>query len=451
MDLDINIVFQFLLSFGLWALIWMERGIKEQTRTLKSSFYSFWEIRTFSLISFLWAISSFLAMNFSSEFFIVISIFIIWAFILTYYIYWVFKEKQLGITTELSAIATFFLWVFVMIWFSHLAIVLAILITFLLSSKFWLSKVTEKISERELINTLKFAIISVVILPLLPDEKYSLNNIFHFLGFSKDLTSAFFTAEFLNPYGIWFFVVLMSGISYIGYIMSKFIWEKWSILASGAIWWLISSTAVTASMTERSKKDKRNTDMYVVSTLIASTIMFVRVVLIVLFFNINIFPELIIPSLFMFLGMVAYIYYFYRKWKSASKNIVPDTDKFESPFSIWPAFKFAIFVLFIKFVSAIGWAYKDVWWDYFFYGLWIISGLADVDAISQTMAVDALDSKITISIATITIIIAVISNNLVKGTIAFRFGEARFWKAVMWWFLFSMLMWIIWISIMKLV
>jgi|GEM_PF-6749615 uncharacterized membrane protein (DUF4010 family) len=82
--------------------------------------------------------------------------------------------------------------------------------------------------------------------------------------------------------------------------MSKVIGEKGSIIASGAIGGLISSTAVTASMSESSKKDKRNTDLYVVSTLLASTIMFIRVIIIVLFFNINMLSAIIYPSGFMF-------------------------------------------------------------------------------------------------------------------------------------------------------
>jgi hypothetical protein len=52
-------------------------------------------------------------------------------------------------------------------------------------------------------------------------------------------------------------------------------------------------------MSETSKKDKRNTNLYVVSTLLASTIMFIRVVLIVLFFNINMLSAIIYPSGFM--------------------------------------------------------------------------------------------------------------------------------------------------------
>jgi hypothetical protein len=52
-------------------------------------------------------------------------------------------------------------------------------------------------------------------------------------------------------------------------------------------------------MSELSKKDLKNTDVYVVSTLIASTIMFVRVIVIVLFFNINMLTSILLPAIFM--------------------------------------------------------------------------------------------------------------------------------------------------------
>jgi uncharacterized membrane protein (DUF4010 family) len=94
--------------------------------------------------------------------------------------------------------------------------------------------------------------------------------------------------------------------------------------------------------------------------------------------------------------------------------------------------------------------YKDVWGDYFFYALWIISWLADVDAISQTMAVDAFDWKVWLELAAMTIIIAVISNNLVKGSISLKFWERKYWISVMLWFVISMLMWIFGMFFLKL-
>lgn len=453
--MDVNIVLQLLLAIWLWALIWMERWIKVKSTIMSNSFVSFWEIRTFSMISFLWAISTWIAIMFNSNYFLIIPFIVIAFFIWIYYYYSIFKEKQPGLTSEIAALITYFLWVFVMLGYSQVAIILSIILTFILSSKPFIEKLVEKISREELNNTLKFAIISLVVLPLLPDVKYSIADILAFLGYSWEINNSIVNLAFFNPYWIWFFVVLMAWISYAGYIMAKLIWEKWSILASGAIWGLISSTAVTWAMTEASKKDTRNTDMYVVSTLLASTIMFIRVVIIVLFFNINMISYIIYPSLFMLVWMVIYMVFFYLKSKKKNATVKKPVDyekkKYSSPFSVWPALKFAWFVLIIKFIAWVGWLYQDVWWDYFFYALWVISWLADVDAVSQTMAVDALDWKVWVWIASITIIIAIISNNFVKGWIAWRFWKKSYWIAVLMWFIVSMLMWIWWVVVMNLV
>ncbi len=446
--MSVDLILQFFLAIWLWALIWMERWIKAESRITLKKVISFWEIRTFSLISFLWAISAWMSLQFNSEIILIVSMLLVWAFILIYYYFSAFKEEQLGLTTELSVFVTFFLWVFIIMWYEKVAIILSIVLTFILSLKWFLQKVKEKISRDELNNTLKFAVISLVILPLLPDQKYSIADWLGFLWYSNQISNQIINLDFFNPYWIWFFVVLMSWISYAAYIMSKIVWEKWSIVLSWAIWWLISSTAVTASMTEASKKDFKNTNLYVVATLTASTIMFIRVVLIVLFFNINMLPEIIYPSAFMFLWMLGYIFYFYYKSKDSNVS-VKSSKEYKSPFSIWPALKFASFVLMIKFISWVGGLYKEYWWDYFFYALWIISWLADVDAISQTMAVDSAEQKVGLSIAAMTIIIAVISNNFVKWSIAWRFWEKKFWISVMMWFIVSMIMWVIWMVMLN--
>lgn len=453
--MNVDIILQLLLAMWLWALVWMERGINEKTKLLSKSSISFWDIRTFALLSLLWAMSTWLTMDSSNIFFIAGTLFIIWLFIVVYYSYSIYKEKQFGLTTELASIVTFFLWVFVMLGYVQIAIIMSIVLTFLLSSKGFIEKILEKVSREELNNTIKFAVISVVVLPLLPNEKFSISDILTYIWYTNPLNNSIVNLEFLNFYWIWFFVVLMSAISYAWYIMSKVIGEKWSILASWAIGWLVSSTAVAASMSESSKKDLKNTSMYVVSTLLASTIMFVRVIIIVLFFNINMLSSIIYPSLFMLSGMVLYMVYFYYSSKnreaSNNSNLSFEEKKYKSPFSIVPALKFASFVLFIKFIAWVWALYKDVWWDYFFYILWVISWLADVDAISQTMAVDAVDWKVWAELAAITIIIAVISNNLVKGSIALKFWEKKFWISVMMWFVVSMIMWIVGMIVLKIV
>lgn len=444
MELDINLILKLLLATGLWTLIWLERWIWKSFENWKNPD----DIRTFSIVAFLWAFTTLISSYLNSSIFVVLSLFLIWVFISIYYYYALFKENKTWITTELSFLVTFFLWVFVMLWDYKIAIILSIIITFLLSSKSFFLKLTEKISIIELHNSLKFAVISLVVLPMLPNQKYSIMDMLWFLGYSWTSENKILNLDFFNPYWIWFFVVLMSWISYAGYIMSKFVWEKSSIIASWAIWWLVSSTAVTASMTANSKKDEINTDLYVVSTLLANTIMFVRVVVIVLLFNINMISSILLPSILMLLWMLSYMIFFYFKWrkKTNPENIISEKKEYKSPFSIGPALKFALFVLMIKFISWVWSLYKDVWWDYFYYALWIISGLADVDAISQTMSVDSRDWKIAIFVASITIIIAIISNNFVKWWLALSWNK-RFWFSVMMWFVISTIMWLIWLFI----
>lgn len=450
MDL-VSLILQLLLAALLWAIVWAERDIFDKESGLFKTKLSFWGIRTFALISLFWWASVALNKLLDTEFLVIISIIIISLFTLVPYSYTVFKKWQLGMTTEISVILTFFLWVFVVSGYEKFAVIFSIIITFILSLKEFIAKIKDKISREELSNTLKFAVISVVVLPLLPDEKFSIFQILQVLWYTwEKINLSILNISFFNPYWIWYFVVLMAAISYIWYILSKLIWEKNSIVASGAIWWLISSTAVTATMTERSKKDIKNVDLFVVGTLVASAIMFIRVILIVLFFNINMIGSIIIPALFMLAWMLLYIFYFYNKSRKEKLDEHISVDwKYESPFTIWPAIKFALFVLFIKFVAAIWSEYKDLWGDYFYYVLWIISWLADVDAISQTMSVDAKEWNLLTLVASMTIIIAVMSNNLVKWMIAWRFWESRFWKIVMGWFLFSMLFWIIWLVLTK--
>ncbi len=106
--MNVDIVLQLLLSLWLWALIWMERGIQANWRWKSKTIVSFWEVRTFALISFLWGLSAWISVVFQSQIFIVISIILLSLFILVYYGYSVFKEKQFWLTTEVAAIITFF-------------------------------------------------------------------------------------------------------------------------------------------------------------------------------------------------------------------------------------------------------------------------------------------------------------------------------------------------------
>ncbi len=105
-----------------------------------------------------------------------------------------------------------------------LAIIVAIVYLLVLSTKNSMSRLREKFSRRELGDTLKFAVVALVILPILPDAKYSLLDLASWL-YQGHLawTHPLLTTDFFNPYSIWFFVVVLTGIEYAGFILSKMV------------------------------------------------------------------------------------------------------------------------------------------------------------------------------------------------------------------------------------
>lgn len=175
--MDVSLVLQFVLAISLWALIWMERGIKYKSNVVKTKvgpkeklsqilkqknfknndLFSFWEIRTFWLVALLWAMSAWVSLLFQNPIVFVVIMFVFGILVAIYYFYSVFKEDQLGLTTELAVFITYFLWAFVMFWYAKVAVILTIIISFLLSLKTVLESITEKISREDLNNTLKIS------------------------------------------------------------------------------------------------------------------------------------------------------------------------------------------------------------------------------------------------------------------------------------------------------
>lgn len=442
--------FALFISALLGAFIWIEREMPRTGFIKVDKNDNFGWLRVFSLIAIIWALSSWFDLVSGSIIFIIIWFIWIIAFLLINHSFSVYKKWSYWLTSEFSAILTYFVWVLTMLGNIKFALIITIFLTIILSSKEYFEKIVKNIERQELINTLKFAVISFVILPLLPDNKYSFWMIFENLWFEKSMQiqNSIWQMEFFNPYSVWFFVVSISVIGYVWYILSKAIWKNSSIIFSSILGWLVSSTAVTATMSELSKKDKSSSDIYVVGTLTANLMMIARVYVIILIFNLSLLRYFSIPFVFLFLWLFLAFIYFYQLWKEKHEWVRWFEQKIESPFSVIPALKFGMFVLFIKFLAWIGILYKDIFGEWlYYYALWIISWFADVDAITQTMSVSSINWWVVAKIAVSTIIFAIMSNNIVKWIIALKFWEKSFWRKIMLSFLFSIVTWIIGIVI----
>lgn len=397
--LSIGLLGKIFLSLALGVLLGMER---EQTYKKYEKVTFAW-VRTFWLIAILGFLSAMLSQEFGDVgmlgiVFVVLAIFIV----LSSYISQK-TNKTFGITTEIGALICFLLWVLVFFDYQLIAIATAIITFSLFSFREQLHNIVHTISTEEIYDAVKFAIIAFIVLPLLPDQDYG------FLGL-------------FNPYKTWLMVVFVSGIGFIGYVLTRIIGTKKWIGLTGLIGGIVSSTAVTTSLSGLSQKAK-NFNPFVFGVLVSSSIMFVRVWLYAYALNKDLFMRLAIPlGVMCVVGLIVSWRFYFKKWvaeKAANVQI-----KVESPFSLKPAILFGLFFAFIIGLSKLALHYLPAESLYF---VAFFSWFTDVDAITLTVA--SL-KDISLNTATITIIIAVIVNTAVKWWIAYMFGHKTFAKYI---------------------
>jgi len=395
--MDMMLILKFLISLAVGALI----GIERERKHPKAA--EFAGVRTFILIALFGTISAYLS-NFYPNFLILAFLGISILVGLSYMVS-TRRDGDIGITTEVAALLTFVLGA---LCYTDegikIAPIFAIIITTLLAIKTYLHRFARRISEKEMIDTLKFLIIAFVILPLLPDKTMG-------------------PLEVFNPYQIWLMVVFISGISYAGYILMKFLGAERGLGITGVIGGLVSSTAVTTAMASKVKESNFLIKAAVFATVIASSMMFFRVLFVVSIINPDLIFLLVVPMLSM--GVVGIILGILA-WKRTEVREVDAKVGFENPFTLKPALIFGALFCAILFISRIA--------DIYFgrsgvYAASIISGVADVDAITITMALMA-KTTISASTAVTAITLAAISNTIVKFSIALFIGTRKFGQMI---------------------
>lgn len=388
----------FLIALALGALIGLER---EYARYKKHA-HDYAGIRTFPLIALFGAISAYLG-NQLSIWILISSMLLIGALVIISYLSISKNKKNFqGATSEVAGFLTFFIGV--LSYFNQIKFATAatVIITIILYLRSGLHKFAKKIKKQEMADTLKFAVIAFVILPFLPNK-----------GFGP--------YEIFNPYITWLMVVFISGISFFGYILLKWFGER-GITLAGILGGLVSSTAVTSSFAERSKKEISIYKALVLGVILANGIMFIRILIEVIVINSKLFNLLLIPLSVLALLTAGFSYFLWKHAKGTEGKI-----NHSSPFTIIPALKFAAFFAVILALVKLG--------NIFFsesgvYIVSLISGFADVDAI--TLSLSQL-SKGTLALETARngIMIAALTNVGVKGGIAYLFGGKKFGRTIM--------------------
>ncbi len=181
--------------------------------------------------------------------------------------YWKIKNiHTYGVTNILVALVTYSLGPIVItqpLWFS-LLVVVSILI--MVPMKQFFGNLSKKIDENEFITIAKFIIIAGVILPILPRTT---------------------EIPFINisAYNLWLTVVVVSSISYLSYLLQKFVFKKSGIVISGILGGFYSSTATTLIISRKSREMKPDSNTYAASIVLATAMMYVRILILMFIFN----------------------------------------------------------------------------------------------------------------------------------------------------------------------
>jgi uncharacterized membrane protein (DUF4010 family) len=313
----------------------------------------------------------------------------------------------MGLTTEVAAIIVILAGA--MVYWGHivLAIAIGVVTTVLLSIKLETDTFIRRISREDIYATLKFAVISAIILPVLPN-----------VGLGPE------PFDVLNPYQIWLMVVFISGISFLGYILMKIVGSRIGIGLTGFLGGLASSTAVTLSFSQRSQIQAKLAKPFALAITISWTMMFSRVLIEVAAINPKLFGRVWVALVVAGLIGIGYCIFLYFSQKSEEEGDVT----LDNPFELGPALKFGLIYAGILLISRTAQLYLG---DLGILASSVLAGLADVDAITLSMArLSQTDAGLEISTASHAIILATMANTVVKGALVLFSGSKGLRRAM---------------------
>lgn len=301
-----------------------------------------------------------------------------------------------GATTEFVALLAFILGALAALNYLLAAATFAVATALILSLKAPLHELAKKIQRDEMFAVVKFGVVSVIILPLLPNQLYG-------------------PFEVLNPRLIWWLVVLISAVSMVGYVLMRIWGARGGIAVTSFLGGLASSTASTVGLSQQSRQAAGAGRYFALGILIASTIMFARVLFLASVVEPRVAKLLAAPIAFP-IGLGAGL----ALWLARKQgNLVDVQLNVRNPMELGKAIQFALLFAVVLFVARAAHHYFGS------AGIYLAStlaGLADVDAITVSAARLSRDEVVPLSTGAAAVLLASGANTLVKGLIACFIG-----------------------------
>ncbi len=295
---------------------------------------------------------------------------------------------DVGVTTEVAELTAFALGALAALGQGEAAAAGGVVATALLGAKETLHGWIRRIEVLELRAAIKLLAISVVLLPLLPNQGYGPEGA-------------------LNPYKLWLLVVMVAAISFIGYFAIKIAGPRIGSLLTGVFGGLASSTALTVSFARMGRQSPGMQPLLAAGIAVANATMYARLWLIVFVLNQPMGLGLALPlGLMTAAGLLAT----WLLWRARSEEGKPGATVLSNPFELGMAIKFAALLAAVIVASKLlqSWGGSAG-----LYLLAAIAGLADVDAVALSMSQMG-GKSVLVSVAATSVIIAAFVNTGVK-------------------------------------
>lgn len=339
-------------------------------------------------------------------------------------------DKLMSYKTSISALIVFLMGALAFSGEIKVAVAVAVITTFVISSKATFQKIIYGISYAELIDSIKFVLIAFIILPFLPNQAFDQN----LLQFIDPTFSQTLDTNIINPYRIWFLIVIISGLNFLGYVLVKLFGKGKGYSLTGLIGGFYSSTVTSLNLASVSKKQTDIIYPFVAGILLAcGTSFFKMIVLIRTLSNTlfdKLFPGMIAMSIYLLASGAFFHFYGERKERAskAMKNKKKDHSELitlKSPLNLVSAIKLAGFVLLTMLAANLILQYADINWYYILAGLMAFFAVDDPIIISTA---DIAGVSITYDTAKNIILGVIFLNFLQKLATAYFFGNKKLVK-----------------------
>ncbi len=372
-------------------------GLEREEHKVEAGHYGFGGVRTFPLIGL---IGYSIALLSGAQLLpVTLGFLVIGGFLSLSYWHKLSTIETAGVTTEMSGLATYL--VGALVYYEHfwIATSLSVASLLLLELKVGLEKLASRTAPGEILTLAKFLLLTAVILPILPNREFGP---FH-----------------LNPFKTWLVVVAVSTISYGSYILQKLTRERGGVVLAAFLGGAYSSTLTTVVMSRRAAREERP-HLFAGGILIASGVMYLRLVALLALFNRHLMSLLALPFLIL-AGLAIAVGWIWSRRPDVNMSAVKREFEPNNPLELLAAFLFAVLFLAMLVATQLAVTYLG---RAGVNALAAVMGVTDVDPfiMGMTQAAGALTP---LKVAGVAVLIAAASNNLMKGIYAYSLADRK--------------------------